>query len=262
MTACPLVFPFPHIVVSFKTQRTLSLPSSSLVYHLSKVWKAKFIILCNVIFLLRLQGKFRIDHFAFGVKGLNRDVDANLLLLPSHLDNINSHKLMYRSYCFEYSNAWSSLELGKRLQHNVCDDADIALVHWAGFPLTILVIVCKVHEQEFQQERWRKWWELWKELQGKSFLLFSGLFCVEGLFLLATNCLVYLVELHLLLWVCSICSGWSRLVPMLMPHNAPCTSEQSPLMPRRCFRYALCFGRGQCTDPQSMDYLNGLKIIL
>ena len=31
-------------------------------FHLSKLWKAKFFILCDVIFLVRLQGKFDIDH--------------------------------------------------------------------------------------------------------------------------------------------------------------------------------------------------------
>ena len=30
--------------------------------HLSKLWKAKFFILCNAIFLMRLQGKFETDH--------------------------------------------------------------------------------------------------------------------------------------------------------------------------------------------------------
>ena len=53
---------------------TLSLPSSkstfshvvpigsTIIFHLSKLWKAKFSILCDVIFLVRLQGKFDIDH--------------------------------------------------------------------------------------------------------------------------------------------------------------------------------------------------------
>ena len=35
---------------------------SIIIFHLSKLWKAKFSILCNVIFLVRLQGKFDIDH--------------------------------------------------------------------------------------------------------------------------------------------------------------------------------------------------------
>ena len=35
-----------------------------IIFHLSKlhVWKAKFFMLCDVIFLMRLQGKFKIDH--------------------------------------------------------------------------------------------------------------------------------------------------------------------------------------------------------
>ena len=33
---------------------------SIIVFHLSKLWKAKFFMLCDVIFLMRLQGKFEI----------------------------------------------------------------------------------------------------------------------------------------------------------------------------------------------------------
>ena len=33
-----------------------------IIFHLSKLWKAKFSILCDVIFLERLQGKLEIDH--------------------------------------------------------------------------------------------------------------------------------------------------------------------------------------------------------
>ena len=35
---------------------------SIITFHLSKLWKVKFSILCDVIFLVRLQGKFDIDH--------------------------------------------------------------------------------------------------------------------------------------------------------------------------------------------------------
>ena len=33
-----------------------------LISHLSKLWKSKFSLLCDVIFLVSLQGKFEIDH--------------------------------------------------------------------------------------------------------------------------------------------------------------------------------------------------------
>ena len=33
-----------------------------MIFHLSKLWKAKFSILYDVIFLVRLQGKFEIGH--------------------------------------------------------------------------------------------------------------------------------------------------------------------------------------------------------
>ena len=35
---------------------------SIITFHLSKLWKVKFSILCDVIFLVRLQGNFDIDH--------------------------------------------------------------------------------------------------------------------------------------------------------------------------------------------------------
>ena len=35
---------------------------SIIIFHLSKLWKANFFILCGVIFLVRLQRKFGIDH--------------------------------------------------------------------------------------------------------------------------------------------------------------------------------------------------------
>ena len=35
---------------------------SIIIFHLSKLWKAKFSILCGVIFLVGLQEKFDVDH--------------------------------------------------------------------------------------------------------------------------------------------------------------------------------------------------------
>ena len=40
---------------------------SIIIFHLRKLWKAKFFILCDVIFLVRLQEKFEIDH-SLGVR--------------------------------------------------------------------------------------------------------------------------------------------------------------------------------------------------
>ena len=39
-----------------------------IIFHLSKLWKAEFSILCDVIFLVRLQEKFELDH-GLGVRG-------------------------------------------------------------------------------------------------------------------------------------------------------------------------------------------------
>ena len=33
-----------------------------IIFHLSKLWRAKFFILCDVILLVGLQGKFETDH--------------------------------------------------------------------------------------------------------------------------------------------------------------------------------------------------------
>ena len=35
---------------------------SIIIFDISKLWKAKFSILCGVIIVVRLQGKFEIDH--------------------------------------------------------------------------------------------------------------------------------------------------------------------------------------------------------
>ena len=35
---------------------------SSIIFHLSMLRKAKFSIQCDVLFLVRLQGKFEFDH--------------------------------------------------------------------------------------------------------------------------------------------------------------------------------------------------------
>ena len=35
---------------------------STIICHLSNLWEAKFFMLCDVIFLVRLQGKSEVDH--------------------------------------------------------------------------------------------------------------------------------------------------------------------------------------------------------
>ena len=44
--------------------------ASVIIFHLSKLWKAKFSMLCDVTFLARLQGK--LDFSLLGVKGLTK----------------------------------------------------------------------------------------------------------------------------------------------------------------------------------------------
>ena len=53
-----------------------------IVFHLSKLWKAKFSMLCDVIILVRQQGKFEVDH-SWEWKGLTG------LLLPKRQAPLN-----------------------------------------------------------------------------------------------------------------------------------------------------------------------------
>ena len=57
---CRPVTSFSVVVVSNPSEVVTI--GSIIIFHLSKLWKAKFSILCDVIFLVRLKGKFDIDH--------------------------------------------------------------------------------------------------------------------------------------------------------------------------------------------------------
>ena len=46
---------------------------SIIIFHLSKLWKAKFSILCDVIFLVRMQEKFDIDQ-GFNCHSVSRSI--------------------------------------------------------------------------------------------------------------------------------------------------------------------------------------------
>ena len=41
------------------------------IFHLSKLKKAELFLLRYAIFMVRLQGKFEIDHALLGMKGSN-----------------------------------------------------------------------------------------------------------------------------------------------------------------------------------------------
>ena len=54
-----------YILPTFSMRKCMSevvIFGSVIIFHLSKLGKSKFSILCDVIFLVRLQGKFDIDH--------------------------------------------------------------------------------------------------------------------------------------------------------------------------------------------------------
>ena len=64
-----------HVTLSLPSSKTTFSPpfkekcigevvriGSIIISHLSKLWNTKFFIPCDVIFLVRMQGKFEIDH--------------------------------------------------------------------------------------------------------------------------------------------------------------------------------------------------------
>ena len=61
--------------------------ASIIIFHLSKLWKAKFFILCDVTFLVRLQGKIELDH-PNGRRGAN--VQRHLLNFQIDLSSVTT----------------------------------------------------------------------------------------------------------------------------------------------------------------------------
>ena len=68
---------------------------SIIIFHLSKLWKARFFILCDAIFLVRLQEKFEIDHLKLGVKGLISIIHLRRSVLKSKLNFSRFHVLEF-----------------------------------------------------------------------------------------------------------------------------------------------------------------------
>ena len=68
---------------------------SRVIFHLSELWKAKFFILCDVIFLMRLQGKFEIDH-SWEWKGLKQPRAA----VSALFDRTSMPSVVKREYVF------------------------------------------------------------------------------------------------------------------------------------------------------------------
>ena len=65
----PLTLSLPRVqkvhspnLLKKKCIRELERIDSIIIVHVSRLWKAKFSILCDVIFLVRLQEKIEIDH--------------------------------------------------------------------------------------------------------------------------------------------------------------------------------------------------------
>ena len=59
---------------------------SIIIFHLSKLWKVKFSILCGVIFMVRLQGKFDIDHSSSNFPGSHKNATGSDLTATSSPD--------------------------------------------------------------------------------------------------------------------------------------------------------------------------------
>ena len=71
---------------------------SIIIFHPSKLWQAKFFILCDVIFLVRLQGKFYIDHSWEWVNPLTPKSDQ-FQISPAASPEILHHKV-WRNWLF------------------------------------------------------------------------------------------------------------------------------------------------------------------
>ena len=50
-----------YLLPTFYIEQCIS-DAMYIVFHLSKLWKAKFFILCDIILLVRLQEKFELEH--------------------------------------------------------------------------------------------------------------------------------------------------------------------------------------------------------
>ena len=108
---------------------------SIITFHLSKLWKVKFSILwCHIS--CEAAGEFW--HWSLsGVKGLNRGIPKDLLLLSSPL----YHIIFADSMCLHWG-VWntnlnvycSSLDQGKKLQHFLSDRVAkwTSFVSWTG----------------------------------------------------------------------------------------------------------------------------------
>ena len=69
-----------------------------IIFHLSKLWKAQlFFILCDFIFLLRLQGKFEVDH-SWEVKGLQFPLQCHRNITPHSMKNFSKLAQMKDDY--------------------------------------------------------------------------------------------------------------------------------------------------------------------
>ena len=72
-----------------------------IIFHLSKLWKAKFLILCDVILLVRLQEKFEIDHsweWKELTLSLPRVINLQFPLQPHQKCNISQYGELVFSY--------------------------------------------------------------------------------------------------------------------------------------------------------------------
>ena len=98
-----------------------------IIFHLSKLWKAKFSLLCDVIFLVRLQGNFDIDHSHLGVQGLNHSY-------PFAAEHVGPSSWPFADWVLPSVMGWHSLTchhlLGKHLK---TQPHLVILIWWIDF---------------------------------------------------------------------------------------------------------------------------------
>ena len=78
---------------------------SIIIFQMSKLWEAKFSILCDVIFPVKLQGKFEIDHSSWEWKRWRK----------FRTDVYHRSEITLRATSLPFGEAWTHLECAQNI---------------------------------------------------------------------------------------------------------------------------------------------------
>ena len=90
---------------------------------MSKLWKAKFSLLCDVIFLVRLQGNFDIDHSHLGVQGLNH-------AYPFAAEHVGPSSWPFADWVLPSVMGWHSLTCHHLLEKHLKTQPHLVILIW------------------------------------------------------------------------------------------------------------------------------------